>query len=114
MQISRIKMIAACGVVALGCSFLPAQESHNDAPAGIPLKTTYDVSSLKYTPEERKNIDMAVAYYRDCVQSHNTAIGTNFLAVLARISRRRITLATVFSQAATPRAFNSAVTRGEP
>lgn len=80
MQISRIKMIAACGVVALGCSFLPAQESHNDAPAGIPLKTTYDVSSLKYTPEERKNIDMAVAYYRDCVQSHNTAIGKNFLA----------------------------------
>ncbi len=80
MLFSRINVMAACGVVALGCSFLLAQESHNDAPAGLPLKTTYDVSSLKYTPEERKNLDMAIAYYRDCVQSHNVALGSNFLA----------------------------------
>jgi len=78
MLISRVHWIAAGATVALGCSFLLAQESHNDAPAGIPLKTTYDVSSLKYTPEERKNIDMAIAYYRDCVQSHNVAIHDKF------------------------------------
>jgi predicted SnoaL-like aldol condensation-catalyzing enzyme len=80
MMISRIHVIAASAAVALGCSLLFAQESHNDAPAGIPLQTTYDVSSLKYTPEERKNIDMAVAYYRDCVQSHNIALRDKFLA----------------------------------
>lgn len=80
MLFSRINVMAACGVVALGCSFLLAQESHNDAPAGLPLKTTYDVSSLKYTPEERKNLDMAIAYYRDCVQSHNFALRDKFLA----------------------------------
>jgi len=77
---SRIHGIAAGALAALGCTFLLAQESHNDAPAGIPLKTTYDVSSLKYTPEERKNIDMAVAYYRDLVQSHNFTLRDKFLA----------------------------------
>ena len=80
MHFSRINGMAACGVVALGCSFLLAQESHNDAPAGLPLKTTYDVSSLKYTPEESKNLDMAIGYYRDCVQSHNVALRDKFLA----------------------------------
>src|ERR1035438_1096799 len=80
MVFSRINVLAACGVAALGGSFLLAQESHNDAPAGLPLKTTYDVSSLKYTPEERKNLDTAVAYYRDCVQSHNFALRDKFLA----------------------------------
>ena len=85
MTISRVHLIAAGAALALGCGFpltqnMAAQDNHNDAPAGLPLKTTYDVSSLKYTPAERKNLDTAIAYYRDCVQSHNTAIGKNFLA----------------------------------
>jgi predicted SnoaL-like aldol condensation-catalyzing enzyme len=39
----------------------------NPRAGGTPvvMKTTYDVSSLKYTPQEMVNIDVAVAYYRD-------------------------------------------------
>ena len=44
------------------------------------MKNTYDVSSLKYTPEEQKNIETAVGYYRDCVQSHHPELVDNFLA----------------------------------
>jgi len=57
-----------------------AQLGHGDAPPGVPMKNTYDVSSLKYTPEEQKNIDTAVGYYRDCVQSHHPELVDNFLA----------------------------------
>jgi len=85
MTISRIHFMAAGAVLAMGCGFLLTQESiaqdnHNDAPAGLPIAAKYDLSSLKYTPEERKNLDMAVAYYRDCVQSHNFALRDKFLA----------------------------------
>ena len=56
------------------------QLGHGDTPPGVPMKNTYDVSSLKYTPEEQKNIDTAVGYYRDCVQSHHPELVDNFLA----------------------------------
>ena len=57
-----------------------AQLGHGDAPPGVPMKKTYDVGSLKYTPEEQKNIEAAVAYYRDCVQSHHPELADNYLA----------------------------------
>ena len=57
-----------------------ALQGHGDVPSGVPMKATYDVSSLKYTPEEQKNIDVAVGYYRDCVQSHHPELVDNFLA----------------------------------
>ena len=78
----RIQMIfarwalMAFALAALGASILIAQQNpgHNDAPAGVPMQTTYDVSSLKYTATEKKNIDLVVGYYRDCVQSHHTEL----------------------------------------
>jgi predicted SnoaL-like aldol condensation-catalyzing enzyme len=57
--------------VPSGASLASAVQGHSDAPPGIPMKTSYDVSSLKYTPEEKKSIEVAVGYYRDCVQSHH-------------------------------------------
>ena len=44
------------------------------------MKPTYDVSSLKYTPEEQKNIETAAGYYRECVQSHHPELADKFLA----------------------------------
>jgi predicted SnoaL-like aldol condensation-catalyzing enzyme len=63
-----------------GASLASAQQGHSDAPPGVPMKTSYDVSSLKYMPEEQKNIEVAVGYYRDCVQSHHPELVDNFLA----------------------------------
>lgn len=57
-----------------------AQLGHGDTPPGVPMKATYDVSSLKYTPEEQKNIEIAANYYRECVQSHHPELVDNFLA----------------------------------
>jgi predicted SnoaL-like aldol condensation-catalyzing enzyme len=62
-------------------SSLPAaQLGHGDAPPGVPMKATYNVSSLKYTPQEQKTIHAAVDYYRECVQSHHPELVYNFLA----------------------------------
>lgn len=63
-----------------GTSLASTPQGHSDAPPGVPMKTSYDVSSLKYTPEEQKNIEVAVGYYRDCVQSHHPELVDNFLA----------------------------------
>ena len=49
-------------------------------PEGIPMAGTYDASSLKYTPAEKKNIDIAVGYYRDVVQSHHHEMAWDYLA----------------------------------
>ena len=56
------------------------RQTDGAAPPGIPAKSNYDVSSLKYAPEEQKNIDIAVGYYRDCVQSHHPELAGEFLA----------------------------------
>ena len=56
------------------------QLGHGDAPPGVPMQTTYDVSSLKYTPDEQKNIEVAANYYRECVQSHHPELADQFLA----------------------------------
>lgn len=72
--------------VPSGASVASAAQGHSDAPPGVPMKTSYDVSgtgltgSWKYTPEEQKNIEVAVGYYRDCVQSHHPELVDNFLA----------------------------------
>ena len=82
MRFSKIMLIGVAGLAVLGGSLLVAQQQlgHNDAPPGLPVKSTYDLSSLKYTAQEQKNIDLAVAYYRDCVQSHRVDLVDNFLA----------------------------------
>src|SRR5215472_7070082 len=82
MNVSKIMLTGAAGLALLGGSLSIAQQNlgHNDAPPGLPVKTTYDLSSLKYTAQEQKNIDLAVGYYRDCVQSHRFDLVDNFLA----------------------------------
>jgi len=82
MRSSKIILMAGAGLAILGGSILVAQQplGHGDAPPGLPVKTTYDISSLKYTPQEMKNIEVAVGYYRDCVQSHRFDLVDKFLA----------------------------------
>ena len=82
MKFTTTAVAAGLVVAGLGASILVAQQNlgHNDAPEGVPMKTAYDISSLKYTAAEKKNIDLVVGYYRDCVQSHHTELVYNFLA----------------------------------
>src|SRR5512137_2227632 len=80
MNLSKLQLFGSLTLVVLGASVLMAQLGHSDAPPGIPMKSSYDISSLKYTPEEQKNIEVAVGYYRDCVQSHHPELVDNFLA----------------------------------
>jgi predicted SnoaL-like aldol condensation-catalyzing enzyme len=82
MTFARGALTAGLALGGLGGSLLIAQQKlgHNDAPEGVPMKTTYDVSSLMYTAAEKKNIDLVVGYYRDCVQSHHPELVYNFLA----------------------------------
>lgn len=86
MTFSKTKFVTgiAAGVAVAGLGgtllFAQAQLGHGDGPPGVPMKTTYDVSSLKFTPQEKKNIDLTVGYYRDCVQSHHPELVYNFLA----------------------------------
>jgi len=55
-------------------------QSGEYAIAGVPMKPGYDVSSIKYTPQEMKNIDVAIGYYRDVVQSHHHELADKYLA----------------------------------
>ena len=77
-----VKPMIVAGVAAFSVTLLLAQANlgHGDAPAGVPMKTNYDVSSLKFTEQEKKNIALATGYYRDCVQSHHPELAYNFLA----------------------------------
>jgi predicted SnoaL-like aldol condensation-catalyzing enzyme len=60
---------------------VPPQSSSGSPPVpGVPMKDTYDVSSLKYTPQEMANIEVAVGYYRDVVQAHHHELADKYLA----------------------------------
>jgi predicted SnoaL-like aldol condensation-catalyzing enzyme len=56
---NALKLTGGLLLSALGGALLLAQ-----VPSNIPMKTTYDVSSLKYTPEEQKNIEAASLFFR--------------------------------------------------
>ncbi len=56
------------------------QQSGSYAIPGVPMKPGYDVSSVTYTPQELKNIEVAIGYYRDVVQSHHHELGGKYLA----------------------------------
>ena len=60
---------------------VPPKPSSGPYPVpGVPMKATYDVSSLKYTSQEAMNIDVAVGYYRDVVQAHHHELADKYLA----------------------------------
>jgi predicted SnoaL-like aldol condensation-catalyzing enzyme len=80
MKLSKLPLWGSLTFTVLGASALMAQVGHGDAPPGVPMKNTYDISSLMYTPQEQKNIDAAVAYYRDCVQSHHPELASHYLS----------------------------------
>jgi len=58
----------------------PPQQSAEYAIPGVPMKPGYDVSSIKYTPQEVKDIEVAIGYYRDVVQSHHHELADKYLA----------------------------------
>lgn len=49
-------------------------------PPGVPMTGRYDVSSLRFTPEERRNIDATVGFYRDIVQTHHHELASTYIA----------------------------------
>jgi predicted SnoaL-like aldol condensation-catalyzing enzyme len=59
---------------------VPPQQSGEYAIPGVPMKRGYDVSSIQYTSQEMKNIDVAIGYYRDVVQSHHHELADKYLA----------------------------------
>jgi predicted SnoaL-like aldol condensation-catalyzing enzyme len=58
----------------------PQQQSGEYAIPDVPMKHGYDVSSIKYTPQEMKDIEVAIGYYRDVVQSHHHELADKYLA----------------------------------
>jgi predicted SnoaL-like aldol condensation-catalyzing enzyme len=56
------------------------QPSGEYAIPSVPMRRGYDVSSIKYTPQEMKDIEVAVGYYRDVVQSHHHELADKYLA----------------------------------
>ena len=65
---------------ALTGQALPAPASDGYAIPGVPMKKGYDVSSIKYTPQEMKDIEAGTGYYRDVVQSHHHELADKYLA----------------------------------
>ena len=80
MIFPKIYLAGTFAMASLGCSFLIAQDNHNDAPPSTPVTTPWDVSSLKFTPQEQKNIDFVKGYYRECIQSHHYELVDKYLA----------------------------------
>lgn len=49
-------------------------------PPGVPMTGRYDVRSLRFTDQERRNIDAAVGFYRDIVQTHHHELAWDYIA----------------------------------
>jgi predicted SnoaL-like aldol condensation-catalyzing enzyme len=56
------------------------QQAGAYAIPGVPMKPGYDISSIQYTPQEMKDIEVAIGYYRDVVQSHHHELADKYLA----------------------------------
>ncbi len=63
------KLCAGFALTALGGFLLLAQAPSNIPPI-IPMNTTYDVSSLKYTPQEQDHIAVADLFFRALHSGH--------------------------------------------
>jgi predicted SnoaL-like aldol condensation-catalyzing enzyme len=63
------KLFGGLGIAAAGCLFLVAQTPSNIPPI-IPMQTSYDVSSLKYTPQEQDHIAIADLFFRALHSGH--------------------------------------------
>ena len=60
MNLAKPMIVAGVAAAAFGTTLLLAQANlgHGDAPAGVPMKTTYDVSSLKFTRSEEHTSEL--------------------------------------------------------
>jgi len=82
LKYTRTMLASAVALAGLTGSLLVAQQpklGHDDAPPAQPAGSTYDVSSLKYTPQEQKNIAFVSEYYR-ALQSHDYALAVKHLS----------------------------------
>lgn len=66
---SHLRLFGGLFVTVLGSSLLFAQAPSN-IPAVIPMNTSYDVSSLKYTVQEQDHIAIADLFFRALHSGH--------------------------------------------